>query len=133
MAPIDQTLTHTAERPLAVFLVEDEALIRMMIAEMVEELGHRVVAEAGDIERAITLAQSKDIDLAILDINIAQREIDPVATLLIDRGIPIVFASGYGEKGLPKAFAGRPVLQKPFLSQALAEAICKVLVRPSQQ
>ena len=54
----------------AVFLVEDEALIRMMIADMVEELGHRVVAEAGSIQAAEPLARTTVFDLGILDINI---------------------------------------------------------------
>jgi len=45
------------------FLVEDEALIRMMIVEMLEELGHRVVAEAGSIEAAEPLARTSAFDL----------------------------------------------------------------------
>ncbi len=54
----------------SIFLVEDEALIRMMLAEMVEELGHRVVAEAGNIVAGQALAETAIFDLAILDINI---------------------------------------------------------------
>ena len=55
-------------RPASVFLVEDEALIRMMVVEMLEELGHSVAAEAGGIDEAMRLAQSADFDLAILDV-----------------------------------------------------------------
>jgi CheY-like chemotaxis protein len=54
----------------SVFLVEDEALIRMMIVEMLEELGHRVVAEAGSIKTAEPLARTSEFDLAVFDINI---------------------------------------------------------------
>ena len=46
----------------SIFLVEDEALIRMMIVEMLEELGHRVVAEAGSIETAEPLARTSVFD-----------------------------------------------------------------------
>ena len=60
----------TIVRELSIFLVEDEALIRMMTAEMVEGLGHRVVAEAGSIAAAMPLAQKVNFDLAILDINV---------------------------------------------------------------
>jgi CheY-like chemotaxis protein len=114
---------------LAIFLVEDEALIRMMIADMIDELGHQVVAEAGEVEQAVAIAQSNEMDLAILDVNIAQRPIDPVAMLLADRGFPFIFASGYGRKGIPEAFRNHVVLQKPFLVKALAQAISEALAR----
>ena len=114
-------------KSLAIFLVEDETLIRMMIAGMVEELGHQVVAEAGDIDQAIAIAQLNEIDFAILDINVAQRQIDPVASILTDRGIPFIFASGYGRLGVPDAFRKSLVLQKPFLLQSLAGAIAETL------
>jgi CheY-like chemotaxis protein len=52
----------------SVLLVEDEVLIRMMIAGMVEELGYRVAAEAGDIEAGCDLAENTDFDLALLDV-----------------------------------------------------------------
>jgi CheY-like chemotaxis protein len=55
---------------LSVFLVEDEALIRMMITDMVEELGHHVIAEADNIQDASAFAMTAQYDLAILDINL---------------------------------------------------------------
>jgi CheY-like chemotaxis protein len=58
------------ERQAAIFVVEDETLIRMMISEMVEELGHRVVAEAGSIREAQGMAETVEFDLALLDINV---------------------------------------------------------------
>jgi CheY-like chemotaxis protein len=68
----------------SVFLVEDEPLIGMMLADMIEQLGHRVVAEASNIQVGQTLAQSANYDLALLDINIGGHCIDPVAEI-IDR------------------------------------------------
>jgi CheY-like chemotaxis protein len=55
---------------VSIFLVEDEALIRMMVTEMLEELGHRVVAEAGSIQAAEPLAYTFTFGLAIFDINV---------------------------------------------------------------
>ena len=107
----------------AVFLVEDEALIRMMIADMVEELGHRVVAEAGSIQAAELLARTTVFDLGILDINIGGFNISPIAEIIDGRGLPFVFVSGYGAKGRPVLFSNRPVLQKPFLISKFAEMI----------
>ena len=56
------------------FLVEDETLIRMMIAGIVEELGHTVVAEAGNISDVLKLAKTADFGIAILDINVGVTE-----------------------------------------------------------
>ena len=114
-------------RQAAIFLVEDEALIRMMTAEMIEELGHRVVAEAGDIQSAISLAETTIFHLAILDVNIAGYNISPVADIIERRGLPIVFASGYGSAALPVTYNGRPLLRKPFLLSELKETIDTIL------
>src|SRR5262249_43716453 len=59
-----------------VFLVEDEALIRLILVEMIEELGHRIVAEAGSIKSAMHLAETAAFDIAILDVNIGGYYID---------------------------------------------------------
>jgi CheY-like chemotaxis protein len=117
-----------AEMPEAsIFLVEDEALIRMMLAEMVEELGHRVVAEAGDMAAGQALAETAIFDLAILDINIAGDMITPVAEIIDRRGLPFIFVSGYGPPGRPEAFRGRPALPKPLLISKLGETIDAIL------
>ena len=107
----------------AVFLVEDDALIRMMIAEMVEELGHRVAAEAGNIHDAEPLARTAEFDLGILDINIGNLNIAPIAEIIAARGLPFIFVSGYGSAEKPLLFRDRPVLQKPFLISSFAAMI----------
>jgi DNA-binding NtrC family response regulator len=114
-------------RQASIFLVEDEALIRMMLAEMVEELGHRVVAEVGNIQDAQVLAEAAFFDLAILDINIAGSSIVPVAEIIDRRGLPFLFISGYGSAGRPEAFIERPALQKPLMLSKLGEAINAIL------
>ncbi len=86
----------------SVFLVEDEVMIRMMVADMLEELGYRVAAEAGEINEAIRLAQTAEFDLAILDVNVNGRVISPVAELIKARNRPFIFATGYGSSGLPE-------------------------------
>ena len=115
----------TAIRPSggSVFLVEDEVMIRMMVADMLEELGYRVAAEAGEIAEAIRLAQSTEFDIAILDVNLNGQPISPVVEVLRERGLPFVFATGYGQRGVPEPYRQTPTLQKPFQSEALARAI----------
>ena len=116
-------LTKSIARRVAVLLVEDEALIRMMIAGMIEELGHKVVGEAGNITEALNLATSADFGIAILDINLGGYRIEPVVEIIDRRGLPFVFASGYGAKGLVEKFKNRPLLQKPFRLEQLGKAI----------
>jgi CheY-like chemotaxis protein len=89
-------------RSAAFFLVEDEALLRMMTADKLEELGHRVVAEAGTISAAEPLARNAAFDLALLDINVGGNSVSPIAQIIADRGLPFIFASGYGSEGRPQ-------------------------------
>src|SRR3977135_2072832 len=84
----------------SIILDEDEALIRLMLADMIEELGHRVVAEAGNIQVGQALAQASIFDLAVLDINIAGYSIRPVAEIINGRGLPFFFVTGFGLAGL---------------------------------
>jgi CheY-like chemotaxis protein len=115
----------TAKRPAGstVFLVEDEVMIRMMVADMLQELGYSVAAEAGEINEAIRLAQSAEFDLAILDVNVNGKVISPVADLISARNLPFIFATGYGSSGLPEEYRDRPALQKPFQIETLARVI----------
>jgi len=115
----------TASRPQggSVFLVEDEVMIRMMVADMLEELGYRIAAEAGEISEALKLAQDTDFDFAILDVNVNGKVISPVADLLNARNRPFIFATGYGSSGLPEEYRDRPALQKPFQLETLARMI----------
>lgn len=110
-------------RPLKIFVVEDDAVIRMMVVGTLEDLGHSIAAEAGHIGQATALARSADFDLAVLDVNIVGQMIFPVADLIQARGLPFIFATGYGEPVSPKRFQDRPALQKPFTSEALSAAI----------
>jgi CheY-like chemotaxis protein len=112
---------------LRVFVVEDEAMIRILIADMLGELGHTLAAEASHIDEALRLTQSTEFDLAILDVNLRGKMITPVAELITARGRPIIFATGYGSEGLPEEFRDFPVLPKPYQLEALAAMIGKVV------
>ena len=111
----------------SVFLVEDEVMIRMRVADMLEELGYSVAAEAGEINEAVRLAGSTEFDIAILDVNVNGKVISPVAEVIQGRGRPFIFATGYGAQGLPQEFRDRPTLQKPFQMETLAQVIASTL------
>jgi CheY-like chemotaxis protein len=113
----------------SVLLVEDEVMIRMMVADMLGELGYSIAAEAGEIDEAVRLAQSAEYDFAILDVNVNGKVISPVADLITARNRPFIFATGYGSSGLPAEYRDRPALQKPFQIETLARAIDQVLAQ----
>jgi CheY-like chemotaxis protein len=120
------TIDNTAAAGRRVLLVEDELMIRMLLDGMVTDLGHTVAGEAGAIEDAMKLAKEAEFDVAILDVNLNGKPITPVVEILIDRGLPFVFATGYGARGVPEAYRANPTLQKPFQAEALAQALQQV-------
>jgi CheY-like chemotaxis protein len=106
-------------------VVEDEMMIRMLLEGMLTELGHTVAGEAGGVDEALALVKQGGFDIAILDVNLNGKPITPVVEVLIARGVPFVFASGYGQEGVPQAYRGSRALQKPFQAAALAQAIAE--------
>ena len=120
-------MASSGERRRSVFLVEDEVMIRMMVSDMLEELGYHVAAEAGDIENAVKLARTATFDITILDVNVNGKVISPVAEVIAARNRPFIFATGYGTQGLPPEFRDRPALQKPFQIETLASMVEQAL------
>ena len=110
----------TAKR---ILVVEDELMIRMLLEDMLSELGYTVTAEAARIDEALEAAKSAEFDVAILDVNLNGQTIAPVAEALAARGTPFVFATGYGERGLPEAYRDRPTLKKPFQMDGLSRML----------
>lgn len=108
-------------RRVRVLVVEDEAMLAMMLEDMLVELGHAVVASAGSMDEAEAAIRRGGFDLAVLDVNLDGCPSYPLAELLQARGVPFLFATGYGRSGLPREWHDAPVLQKPFSSQQLAQ------------
>jgi CheY-like chemotaxis protein len=113
------------ERRLRILVVEDEMLVAMNIEDMLLALGHEVAGLASRLAPALQLAEEGDFDLAMLDVNLAGETSFPVADILRRRGIPYLFATGYGIDGIEEGYRGAPVLQKPFRSRDLAGALAE--------
>ena len=114
---------------LRVLVVEDEALVAMLLEDMLADHGCVVAGAASRIGQALDLLADPSVvfDAAILDVNLGGEPIFPVAEALAARGFPFVFATGYGAGGLPESWRNRPTLQKPFnhadVGKALAQAM----------
>jgi PAS domain S-box-containing protein len=102
-----------------VLLVEDEALVAMMIQECLTECGHAVVGPIGRAAEALVAAREGDFDAAILDINLGDGMAYPVAEILSARGVPFVFVTGYEADTVDDRFSDVAVLQKPIERQML--------------
>ena len=108
-----------------ILVVEDELMIRMLLEDMLNELGYTVAAEAAHIDEALEATKNADFDLAILDANLNGQPASPVADALVTRGTPFVFATGYGE--LPEPYRDRPTLIKPFQLDGLRQMLQSAL------
>ena len=101
-----------------VLIVEDDAMIGMMMREILSEHGLFVVGPCCSVAEALAAAAG-DFDCAILDLNLSGEPVYPVAASLVDRSIPFAFATGYGRESVDAKFAHVPVLQKPITREGL--------------
>jgi two-component SAPR family response regulator len=115
---------------IRVFVVEDEALVAMNLEMILEDLGCVIVGPAMRFDRAEEMVNGNlPADAAILDVNVGGREVFPLASQLTERGMPIVFATGYDQSGIPSEWHDRPMLQKPYTSDDVARALQQALAR----
>ena len=112
--------------PGRVLIVEDEYLIRLLLEDMLEELGFEVAGVASSVSEGKTQAETAQIDLAILDVNIDGEQVFPVAEALKGRNLPFCFITGYGAQGLPEQYRAMPTLQKPFQMADLKATLTKL-------
>jgi CheY-like chemotaxis protein len=109
-----------------VLVVEDEPMIRLLLDEMLSDLGYTMAAEAGRLDEALAVAKQGEFDVAILDVNLDGQPVTPVVDVLVERGVPFVFVIGYARRGIPEGHSRAPLLQKPFQSEGLARALAAV-------
>jgi DNA-binding response OmpR family regulator len=112
-------------------IVEDEALVMMLIEDNLIASGYDVAARAASVEQALTLIEATPIDAALLDLNLGGGQTSlAVAERLAAVGIPFLFLTGYGETRMVDAFPSAPLLGKPFLRRELEAAVAGLLSRP---
>lgn len=110
-----------------ILLVEDEALVAMLLEDMVLDLGATVIGPESQLDLAIACAETETLDAAILDINLGGKRSYGIADALRLRGIPFAFATGYGALGVDPLHRGVPVLIKPYSGQDVARVLQELL------
>ena len=116
-------------RGLRVLVVEDEYLIALMIAEILEQAGYEVVGPVSSLDSALKLGHPHNMDSGLLDVNLNGEMVYPLADKLDSFNLPYVFVTGYGAVKLPERFRERPVLAKPFMPHVLLQTLQDVAAK----
>lgn len=110
-----------------VLVVEDEALVSLMIEDLLTQAGCKVIGPAATTESAIALIEQEAIDCAVLDVKLVDGPVFPVADTLAARGVPFIFATGYQAEAIGARYAGIPRIEKVYDSAELLDAVAVVL------
>ena len=129
-APVAAPADNGTRRSLAdmrLLVVEDELLVSMLIQEILGELGATVAGPYARLSDGLAAAKAEGFDGAILDLNLAGESADPLADILLARGVPFVFITGYQRESIDRRYANVPVLQKPIDAAALEGVLLTLL------
>ena len=107
----------------AIFIVEDEPMIGLMLEDFLDSLGYSVAGNADSLITACRQARMGGFDAAILDVNLGGDMVWPAADILIERGVPFLFVSGGSSEDMPDRFADCPRLEKPFTMANVEQAL----------
>jgi CheY-like chemotaxis protein len=111
------------ERKPQILVVEDDLFIAMDVELMVHECGCVPVGPASNVESGLTIIRQNNLDGAVLDVNLGDERVWPVADLLKEHGVPFILATGYSTAEVPERFADCPVLHKPLREGDLVTAL----------
>ena len=114
---------------LRVMIVEDEFLIAMLLEDLLGELECVLAGLASKPAQAFALIESVPIDMAVLDVNLEGTDSFGIAAALKDKGIPFIFATGYGGSRVRPEFSAYPVIQKPYRLEELSHALGRLVAQ----
>jgi CheY-like chemotaxis protein len=111
-----------------VLVVEDEALISLLMQEIVEQAGHACIGPAASVTEARALIDSRHVDAALLDIWLKYDEfVWPIARELARRGVPFAFVTARAADGIEPEFVDRPLFPKPADERLVTEWLDEIL------
>jgi CheY-like chemotaxis protein len=118
------TVAQQDEMP-SVLVVDDETMIAMLLEDMLNDIGCKVVGPASSVGQSIALIEANEclLDGAFLDINLRGELVYPVADALMARGVPFMFVTGYALHGIDPQYGAIPALTKPFRFNAIDNAV----------
>lgn len=118
---------------LRLLLVEDEYVLALGLAVLLEDLGANVLGPVASVEDALALVRDvPEIDAAILDVNVGSELVYPVADALLARGVPFFFSTAQDPALMPERFHGMPLCPKPFDAQRFRAALAHLQPQPGR-
>jgi DNA-binding LytR/AlgR family response regulator len=115
-----------------VLVVEDNFLMAEMLCDLLRGHGCEIVGPAPRLASALALVASREIDGALLDINLGGEFCFPLAEMLQAKGVPFVFVTGYADRAVvPASLRGVPVVVKPFNPLEIASILHSQFGQPA--
>jgi CheY-like chemotaxis protein len=111
---------------LRVFVVEDDFLLASTLSDLLSGWGCHVLGPTPRLEEARRRARREQIDLAILDVNIAGTPVYPLVDDFTKRKVPVVLSTGYPPNTFPPRYQSLPCVRKPYSPKVLQQAIRKL-------
>lgn len=108
-------------------IVEDQMLIALDLEQILEEAGLKVIATVTSPAEALATLDRELPDVAILDVNLGDGNSEPIGHALRQRGVPFIFATGYGDAGIGGDFADIPVVRKPYSRESILTELRRLL------
>jgi CheY-like chemotaxis protein len=124
------TVTEEAATPLRgrqILIVEDDYFIASDLAEALQELGAIVLGPSRSVKDALYLISEAAPQTAVLDIDLGHEKVYPLADVLLARGVPFIFATGYSSDALPAQYRYIPRCQKPVQAVTVAKLLTERL------
>jgi DNA-binding response OmpR family regulator len=110
-----------------ILIVEDDPIIAMMLEDAVRGLGFEPIGPISSVAGALKLINGHDVSAAVLDCNLGDEYVWPLADRLAATHVPFLFSTGYGRSGIPERFGDHSVLSKPFSMTAFNRALSLLL------
>jgi CheY-like chemotaxis protein len=110
-----------------ILIAEDEEFIIMLLEDILSDEGYRVTS-ANRLDDALNILETESFDAAILDINLRDAPVFPLAERLRELDVPFAFATGGVLDSIPAQFQNCPVLSKPYTAATFVEGVASLVV-----
>jgi two-component SAPR family response regulator len=110
-----------------VLVVEDQMLLALALTSLLEDIGCEAVGPVAQVVTALPIVMKEPLDAALLDIRLADESVEPIAAILIRRGVPFAFVTGHARDQIPVALRDRPYVGKPFSDNEIKTVMRELL------
>jgi DNA-binding response OmpR family regulator len=126
----DEAALHAALKGRSILVIEDETLIALDLAELLEFAGAKVLGPVATVLSATAVIEATlAIDGAILDLNLRGERSVPVAYRLKAKNVPFIFVTAYGRREIPDDLRDAPVIGKPCQGSRVLHVLAEMMLR----